>query len=211
MNINGSITKPSSSYNITQKQLEINFGGASISLCYEFGASLTDNFSYNVPSITGTSFEIHIQAAISAFPTQRSSYYHKKGITGGSHGVIIELANAPQLNLPVHNGTEIDSTTQFLWTQGGGTGINYIQIMPSNPGDPVYYIFTAANSTNIPNLAPQGLGLPVNAPYSWMVMRFFPLSSIDEAASDSFISIINGHSGDNGNTYTEMFNFMTRQ
>lgn len=211
MNINGSITKPTTSYNITSKQLNINFGGASIAICSEYGGSLTDNFSYIVPSISGTTFEIQVMASVSSFPTNRNTTYRKKAITGGSNSVTIDLVNAPQLNLPVNNGTEIDTSTQFLWTQGGGTGVNYIAIMPSDPGNPAYYIFTAGTSANIPNLAPQGLGLPAMANYSWMLQRIFPVSSIDEAASDSFIAMINGQSGDNGISYSEMFNFTTHQ
>jgi hypothetical protein len=209
-NITGSITTPTTSYSITNKQLSINFGNAYVIIFSESGAALTDNFSYTVPSIGGATFEVDAQASVSAVPNSRVSYYQKKGIAGGSSGVDIPLASAPQLSLPVHNGTDIDTTTQFLWTQGGGTGVNYVEIFPNNPGTPLYYIITAANNTFIPNLSPQGLGLPSNTTYSWAVLRFFPVSTIDDAASDSFITLINGHAGENGRAVSETFSFVTK-
>ncbi len=211
LNINGSIVVPPGGYIITYKQLFINFGNAYVFIGGEYsGTGLTDNFSYTVPSITGATFEVDAIATVPASPNSRGSVYQKKGITGGSSGVTLTLSAAPQLSLPVHNGIGIDTTTQFLWTQGGGTGINLARISPDmgNPG-PVYYIFTSANSTTIPNLSPQGMGLPASTNYTWYVLRYYPMTSIDAAASDSFVPLINGHAGDNGRLYSETFYFTT--
>lgn len=210
LNIDGSIVLPTGSYTITNKQLQINFGNAYVYIAGEGGAGLTDNFSYTVPSISGATFEVDAVATVSATPNSRLSFYQKKGITGGSSGITVTLEGAPQLNLPVHNGTAIDTTTQFLWAQGGGTGVNMVQMIPNALGTgPTYYIFTAGNTTNIPNLSPQGMGLPAGVNYRWAVLRFFPVSSIDDAASDLFVPLITGHAGDNGRVYSETFNFTT--
>jgi hypothetical protein len=75
---------------------------------------------------------------------------------------------------------------------------------------PTFYIFTDGNSTYIPNLSPQGLGLPSFQPYQWLTLEFFPVSSIDAAASDAFISFVNGNSGDYGRGQSESFNFTTK-
>ena len=207
--ISGSITRPTSSYAIRSKHLYLNFGNAYVSLWDEGGVGLTDIFSYTVPTITGATFEVDVDATISAIPNDRLSYYQKKGITGGTSGINIVLANAPQLNLPVHNGTGIDTTTQFLWAQGGGTGVNFVYIGPTFGSGPTYYLITAESSTTIPNLGPQGLGLPSNVAYVWWITRFFPVSTIDDAASDSFIPLINGNGGETGRGVSEMFNFTT--
>ncbi len=208
--ISGSIIRPNSSYSLTDKRLAINFGDVFIYLAYESGAALSDNFSYIVPALTGATFQVDADAYISAIPSPRQSYYQKKGIMGGSSGITITLAIAPQLNLPVHNGTGIDTTTQFLWTQGGGSGINLIQIIPQIQG-PMFFIFTSANSTTIPNLSPQGLGLPSNVPYDWYIWRYFPISTINDVASEFFIPLIQGNGGENGHTVSEMFRFTTHQ
>ena len=209
-NITGSITRPSSSYSILNKNLYLNFGNAYIPIAGESGAGLTDNFSYTVPSITGATFQIDVNAEVSAIPTSRITLYSKKGISGGSNGVIITLASAPQLNLPANNGTGIDTTTQFLWTQGSGTGISIIIMIPLGQG-PTFYIYTGGNNTYIPNLSPQGLGLPPFQPYQWVALEFYPISSIDAAASDSFVLFINGNSGDYGRGQSQQFSFTTHQ
>jgi hypothetical protein len=110
-----------------------------------------------VPSITGAAFQIDVNAVVQAVPSQRITLSSKKGISGGSTGINITLASAPQLNLPANNGIGIDTTTQFLWTQGSGTGISVVYLLPMGQG-PTFFIFTDGNSTNIPNLSPQGLG-----------------------------------------------------
>jgi len=206
-NISGSIILPASGYDVSYKRLNINFGDAYVYLSGEFGASLTDNFSYTVPSISGATFEVDVRASYSS----RETTYQKKGITGGSTGITITLAAAPQLNLPVNNGTGIDTTTQFLWAQGGGTGVNLVLIVPSVPnGGPAFYMFTASNSTAIPNLGPLGLGLQSGIQYEWWVNRIFPVSTINDAASDFFIPLIQGNGGENGSVVSETFHFTTK-
>jgi hypothetical protein len=207
--ITGSITRPSSSYSIINKNLYLNFGNAYIPIVGEPGSGLTENFSYTVPSITGATFQIDANAVVPAVPSQRVTFYSKKGISGGSTGVNITLASAPQLNLPANNGIGIDTTTQFLWTEGSGAGISLVYLLPMGQG-PTFYIFTGGNSANIPNLNPQGLGLPSNQPYQWTIVEVFPVSSIDAAASDSFISLLNGNGGDYGRGQSETFNFTTK-
>ncbi|RKY92802.1 MAG: hypothetical protein DRQ13_10090 [Ignavibacteriae bacterium] len=205
-NISGSIIRPSSNYSIDYKYLLMNFGNATIQLSSQGGVGLTDNFSYIVPAITGATFEVDAQAQVSALPNNRVTFYRKKGITGGSSGISVNLESAPQLNLPTHNGTGIDTTTQFLWTQGSGIGVNLVRIMPTIPPGPQYYILTAGNTTYIPDLSPQGMGLPSNVGYGWSIVKLVPFSSLDEAASATFIPVINGYV-EGGSAISETFNF----
>jgi hypothetical protein len=209
-NISGSITRPSSSYSIINKNLYLNFGNAYIPIAGENGVGLTDNFSYTVPSISGATFEIDVNATVSAIPGSRITLYSEKGISGGSTGINITLASAPQLNLPSNNGIGIDTTTQFLWTKGSVASINIVLIVPLGQG-PAFFIYTDGNSTNIPNLNPQGLGLPSNAFYQWYTVEVSPVASIDAAASDSFILLLNGNGGDYGRGQSETFNFTSHQ
>ncbi len=204
--ISGSITRPTSNYIISEKELYMDFGSASVFIAYEYsGGGLPDAFSYTVPTVSGATFGVNAYAETSTTPYRYSSY-QKMGITGGSNGVTITLASAPQLNLPANNGTNIDTTTQFLWAQGSGTGVNLTYIYPTGSG-PTYYIITAGNSTSIPNLSPQGLGLPSSSTYKWYVNQIFPLASIDDAASDLFNTL---YGGDNGQGESETFTFTTK-
>jgi hypothetical protein len=214
LNISGSIVRPSSNYELYSKTLYLTYESgtiyAKIYLGSENGASLTDNFSYVVPSLTGATFGVDAWGVYYGSTTPRNTVYWKRAITGGSSGITINLSSSPQLNLPAHNGAGIDTTTQFLWTKGNGGGICYVLIEPSTPGaGPTFYLMTGGNTTSIPNLAPQGLGLPSNVSYTWSVTQFFPVASVDEAASSTFLQQALGQT-EGGEAMSEDFNFTTK-
>lgn len=209
-NISGSVVRPTSSYVLINKVLYLFFGDAGIYLGQEWGVGLSDNFSYVVPSISAAKFGVDAEASLNATPTSRYTSYSKRGITGGSSGITVNLKSAPQLNIPAHNGSGIDTTTQFLWTMGSGGGICVLLISPTNPAaGPTFYIFTGSNSSSIPNLAPQGLGLPSNISYAWQVAQVFPVSSINDAASPTFFQQASG-SAEGGQAQSEQFMFTTK-
>jgi hypothetical protein len=203
MNISGAVTRPSSSYNLSERDLYIGFGNSIAYIAGESG-TIGDNLSYTVPSVGGATFGIVAYASFNS----RSAFYFKSGIAAGSQSVTIPLAEAPQLSLPVNGGTNVDTTTSFLFTQGGGTGVNFVE-MSSTSSDPIFFILTSGNSISVPNLTQQGLGLPSNRTYSWGVTRYFPFSSMDEAASPVFIPRLNGRAGDLGRGFSESFTFTT--
>ena len=116
----------------------------------------------------------------------------------------------PQLSLPVDNATSVDTSTTFLYNQGTGNGVNLVQIVGSSSSYPDYFIFTKSNSVTIPNLSAQGLGLPGSSNYGWQVLQISPLNSVDDAASESFISLINKNSGDIGAGVSEDYEFSTK-
>jgi hypothetical protein len=204
MNISGSVTRPSGSYTLTQRALYLAFGN-SITLLSSEGGTLGDNLSYTVPNVSGATFGITAEATIGQ---QRRAAYFRSGIAAGSQGVTIPLADAPQLSLPVNGGTGVDTSTAFLFSQGGGAGVNLAALNGSG-SDPDFLILSSSNSITIPNLSQQGLGLPSNRTYSWQALRVFPFSSMDEAASSVFVSRLNGHSGDVGQGVSETFGFTT--
>lgn len=205
MNISGSVTRPSGNYSLNQRELSLGFGNSNTFLASEYG-TLGDNLSYTVPNVSGATFGIAASASFGS----RSAFYFKSGITAGSQSVTITLAEAPQLSLPVNGGTGIDTTTSFLFTPGGGTGVNFVQLGGSG-SDPAFFILTSNNSFTIPNLAQQGLGLPSNRSYSWFTIRLYPFSSMDEAASSTFVSRLNRNAGDLGLGDSEAYNFTTAQ
>jgi len=210
-NISGSVSTPSASYALTEKDLYVDFGNAFVFIASETGTSLTDNFSYNVPVINGATFEVDAYASATSTPTNRSCYYWKTGIAAGASGVTVPLASAPQLNLPANNGTGVDTTIQFLWAQGGGGGVNEFDVYPETSGDgPDFIVITTANTASIPNLAPQGLSLPLSTSYQWDVIEYYPMSSVDSAASNNFVAFWNGNVGNQGGGQSEIFNFTTK-
>lgn len=200
-NIGGSIISPTG-YMLQSKKLYLNFGNAFILLATH--QSSTADFNYIVPSINGFTFGLTASALNGNYIT----VFNKKGITAGSSGISINLIESPKLNLPANNGIGIDTTTQFLWSNSGTSGINIISFTPSN--GPTFFILCADNSCNIPNLAPQGMGLPSNAMYSWNVYKYFPFSSINDAAGTTFIKQVYNIAGDNGFSGSQIFHFTTK-
>jgi hypothetical protein len=206
-NISGSITLPASSYKIFYKSLSLNFNYVSVKLIDENGTALSSNFRYPVPVITDASYEVDAAAQITSTPNNRITFYRKRLINGGSSGVTINLESTPALNLPLYNTTGIDTTTQFSWFAVSGVGINLVRITPAFVG-PTYYILTSENTTTIPNLSAQGLGLPPNTGYSWEVNQLFPFASMDIAASINFTQVLLG-SIESGYANSEKFQFTT--
>jgi hypothetical protein len=204
-NITGTVIKPSSNYNISNRTLSINFCNSSTYIGNESG-SLSENLSFTVPNIAGASFGIEATASDN---NKRSTGY-KQNISGGTNGVTIPIEMPPQLSLPVDNATGVDTATTFLYNQGTGNGVNLVQIVGSSSSYPDYFIFTKSNSVTIPNLSSQGLGLPSNGDYGWQVLQISPLNSVDDAASESFISLINKNSGDVGAGVSEDYDFRTK-
>ena len=211
-NISGSISLPTSSYQLKNKSFYLHFGDAYVYLGGESGTSLTLDFSYTVPTISGTTFEIDAQAELASTPTNRLCSFWKMGIAAGASNINVSLADAPKLNFPAHNGTNIDTTTQFLWAFGGATGVYYVVLSPTSGlgTNPTHYIFTSNNSLYIPNLNPQGLGFTSKiVEYQWQTYLYYP-SSINECATENFIPFINGNAGDRGFGSSEVFKFRTK-
>ena len=208
-NISGSISIPSSSYSISDKYLSMNLGEATITITNENGTALSDNFDYVVPGITDAKFEVDAMAQALSTPNNLVTFYRVRDINKGTSGVIVDLVGAPQLNLPLYNATGIDTTTQFKWIKESNSGVCLVKIAPAFSG-PSYYIFTSGNTTNIPNLVAQGLGLPANTGYEWFVNQLFPFSSVNVAASTDFISVFSGIV-DGGYATSETFQFISHQ
>ena len=203
--IAGSVVCPTG-YTLTDKALFLSFGNAMLPLGSEIPPGSTNNFSYIVPTIAGATNGV--VATADASPPWRWVRFYKTGIPGGASGVNMALEAAPQPILPVDNGINVDTSTQFLWTPGGGTGISEVWLV-GGTNDPTYCILTAANTISIPNFSPQGQGLPANTRYTWNVHRYYP-SSMDGIASGSFPAFTQGHRGDVGFGQSGTFTFTTK-
>ncbi len=205
-NITGTVLKPSSSYTLSERSLTINFGNSNTFIGSESG-SLSENMSFTVPNIAGATFGIYARA----FGNERNANAYKQNISGGTNGLTIQIETPPQLSIPVNNATGVDTTTTLLYNQGSGNGVNLVDISSGSSSYPRYYIFTKSNSTKIPNLAAQGLGLPSDKNYGWNVTQISPLNSVDDAASDTFIGLVNRSIGDVGVGGSENFGFTSKQ
>ena len=202
-NISGSVVRPTGFTTVNQRNIDILFGNAWMIIATESG-SLADAFSYAVANITGATFGVYARAS-----TNRFTSFFRSGLSGGATGLSVTLETAPQLSLPVNNATNVDTVITFQWAQGGGIGVNRV-IISDGGGNPQFYIYTTGTSLQIPNLAAQGLGLPSNTNYQWYVERYYPLSSTNDVASDSYRDLTSYNSGDLGWMFSETFTFTTR-
>jgi hypothetical protein len=205
-NITGTVMKPNSNYSISNRTLYINFGNSFTYIDSESG-SLSENLSYTVPNIAGATFGVGATAKFNS----RSAITYKQNIAGGTNGVSIQMETPPQLSVPVNNATEVDTATTLLYSQGTGNGVNLVEVEGSSSSYPRYFIFTKNNSTRIPNLAAQGLGLPSDRSYEWSVTQISPLMTVDDVASEQYISLTNGNNGDLSVGDSENFSFRTKQ
>lgn len=207
--ISGTIVR-SADYTLSSRALYFKFDEAFIYFGQESTSPVPDNFSYIVPSITGITCAVAANASKTSTPNNLSSFFRKTGIAPGTSGVNIKIENAPSLALPLHNSTNVDTLTDFTWSQGGGDGVNLVEFYSGVSTNPTYYIFTMGSSLRIPNFSALALGLPANTAYIWRVYRYLPVNSIDNAASDTFRNLLMFGTSDYGNSYSQRFNFTTK-
>src|SRR5881396_2173993 len=149
-----------------------------VPLYWEESGSLGGTFSYTVPAVSGVTFGVGVSAEDLA---SRSSFFFKNGINGNSTNVSMSLVPAPQLTQPVNGASDVDATTSFTWSEGGGAGVNLVLVTPADATspNPAFEVLTTAAQAKIPDLAAEGMGLPAATIYHWLVDKVFPVASLD--------------------------------
>jgi len=180
-----------------------------VPLYWEESGSLGGTFSYTVPAVSGVTFGVGVSAEDLA---SRSSFFVKNGIGGNSTNVSLSLVPAPQLTQPVNGASDVDATTSFTWSEGGGAGVNLVLVTPADATspNPAFEVLTTAAQAKIPDLAAEGMGLPAATIYHWLVDKVFPVASLDDAADDSFWDLLGWGPVQVGETLSESFTFTTK-
>jgi len=180
-----------------------------VPLYWEESGSLGGTFSYTVPAVSGVTFGVGVSAEDLA---SRSSFFVKNGIGGNSTNVSLSLVPAPQLTQPVNGASDVDATTSFTWSEGGGAGVNLVLVTPADATspNPAFEVLTTAAQAKIPDLAAEGMGLPTATLYHWLVDKVFPVASLDDAADDSFWDLLGWGPVQVGETLSESFTFTTK-
>ncbi len=206
--ISGAVVRAATTYSLNRRELHINFGNSTLFIASEVGtAPLADNFNITVPSLAGATYTIHARATQPATVDVRESRFYKSGIAPGTSGLTLTLAAAPQPTAPVNSGTNIDTTTSFLFSPGGAVGVHQVLIYSGVATNPSFIIYTSGSTVAIPNLVSLGLGLPASTSYYWTVRQISPLASVNDAASSAFVNLT---SGSYGIGYSELFSFTTK-
>lgn len=176
---------------------------------WEESGSLAGTFTYTVPAVSGVTFGVGVSAEDLA---SRASFFVKNRISGNSTNVSMSLVPAPQLTQPVNGAADVDATTSFTWSEGGGAGVNLVLVTPADAtsGSPAFEVLTTAAHAKIPDLAAEGMGLPATTAYQWLVDKVFPVASVDDAADNGFLDLIGWDPEQVGETLSESFAFTTK-
>ena len=110
----------------------------------------------------------------------------------------------------MNGASDVDATTSFTWSEGGGVGVNLVSVTPNDAANPAFEVLTTAAHTKIPDLAAEGMGLPPATGYQWLVDKIFPVASVDDAADDSFLDLVGWGPEQVGETLSESFAFTTK-
>jgi hypothetical protein len=172
--ISGSVSIPAS-FTIDSKSFAIDFGdGAEIALGSDNTPSAS--FSYPFPAVSGASATVRAQASLSGDASEIQLF----GIAPGTNNLALNVPTPSTATLPADMAANVGTNTDFSWTPMSGTV--YVLQVQGPSGAPSYYVITAATTARIPDLAPQGLGLPAASQYSWNVLAVGPWASVDEIA-----------------------------
>ncbi len=140
-------------------------------------------FTFNVPTGTTTAAQLNVIAS----DTLPSFAQRMKTLSAGTSGAFISVDSVAVLQNPINSAINVDTTTPFTCSNGGGTGIHVFKITP-NPNGKYFEIITTGTSITIPNLANYGGGYILGSGngYSWVVSKTMDINSVDDYSSQFF-------------------------
>lgn len=142
-------------------------------------------FTFNVPTGTTTAALLNVLAS----DTVPSYAQRMKTLSAGTSGAIISVDSVSVLSTPPPNAMNVDTTTQFTFSNGGGTQLHVVKITPTAISGIYFQIITTGTSITIPNLANYAGGIFVlgsNNMYSWVVSKTMDINSVDDYSSQYF-------------------------
>jgi hypothetical protein len=163
----------------------------------------TGTFNFNVPTLTSPTPLLNVVAITVGPPVAQ----RMKTLIAGSSGAVISIDASPSLLTPANNAANVDTTTVFSYTDGGGTGIHFIRLTPTGSSGNLFQIITKGTSFTIPNLSAYGYSLGSTAPYSWADNgKIMDINSTDDFSTQFF----DVNPAVMGITQSETFNFTSR-
>jgi hypothetical protein len=180
-NLSGTTTLPTG-YTITLSFLGLGFSdGATLIL----GSTTAASFSWVTPNVGGT---MSIGVLAQNTTAKSLSTTLMSGLAPGASAVSVVVPGAATPGLPADGAAGITTANAFTWT-GVPSGVHLLFFGPATAGDPTYYVFTTGDTVTIPDLTPQGLGLPSGgASYNWTILAVAPFASMDAFAVGNSLS-----------------------
>lgn len=138
-------------------------------------------FSYVVPQLPQTTYTVSVFALdYSTRDFSSTSVTVKSGLSAGST-TTIDLQDVPQLNQPSDDEGDVTSTTDFSWSpfSGGIHSIEFTQQSSDSTPPLTIQVVTAEAHTSLPDLSVLGVNVPASTSFSWQVVGYSPLASVD--------------------------------
>jgi hypothetical protein len=141
----------------------------------------TGTFTFNVPTNTTSTSQINV-IALSTLPT---TTLRMKTLSAGTSGAVINIDTAATLLTPTNGTANVDTTTNFSFTNGGGNGVHFIRLTP-NPNGKFFQIITKGTSLTIPNLSAYGYILGSSNVYNWNEIKSMDVNSTNDFCAQFF-------------------------
>jgi hypothetical protein len=196
--IRGSVGVPTG-YELNSVSTSLETRQGSFYLAVQWGDSLADlTFDFTVPNLTGVRFEVEAFA----YRGGHHVFLSQHDILPPATGIILQIPEAPEIVMPAQDATDVDYSTVFHWTAGGGTGVYAVGIQQGYGGR-FLALCLNGTTTRVPDLTAQGHGLRPGATHQWYVYKYFTFASLDEMVSRE-------RPTETGDAHSETYSFTTR-
>ncbi len=184
--LSGTTTVPTG-YTPAQTRLLIKFttqGTPLIGIALGTGA-VGPTFSFKVPGGLTSAFTIGLEATSGA-ATGEQTVKVATGTVGGSNAITLETP--PTLSTPVNAATGVDTTTNFTFAGGTGTGVYMLQATSTGATPKHFYVLTTSTSLTLPSFSSFGLPMGSSTAYTWVVVKIGSMSTVNDFVSSGFLN-----------------------
>lgn len=170
----GTVTSPTTG-NRSNKAFVQFTTGASIQLFDHYGSSLTEDFTYNVPTIPGASITLSAAEGPGGFGALAVA--HADNLAAGAT-IALDIPTPPVITAPP-DGTTISASTVMSWTPG--THDTYVFRALSDDFYEGVFVVTARTQINMPTF-PNGFALRPDDEVTWRLETHGTAQTVDELA-----------------------------
>lgn len=139
--------------------------------------ALGGSFSFLVPTNLTSTFTIGLQSSATTAAGDLSLKLIP-GTVGSSNTISLETPST--LGTPVNAAVNVDTTTNFTYSTGTGTGVYVLQVSGASQ---TFYRFTNSTSITIPSFSAFGLSLAPGAPFTWQIIKIGSMATVNDMVS----------------------------
>jgi len=180
--VTGSVTAPTG-YSIFYKSVAIQ-EASNFNLSVLLDANASSTFSYVTPVIANKTLTVTATAVSAA---GEFSEVLKADQSPNATGLTFDIPPAPTLTSPTNGATGVTVSTPFNWTVFPSA---VYEFQATSSSGLTFYVLTAATTATIPDLSAFGLPLPASTDFTWFVLGFAPVTTIDLLASPGGINSV---------------------